>query len=132
MPTFDVLSHYNIDEKLEKDGAKMFLPEDPEGKAYFLVRPYPNDEQQRMIAELFADNESIFKKGGDEGEQLDRELTAQVHAKTILVGCGGMKEKYSYKFALACMNNSRIRAKVLEFALTLNNYRLKEEEIKEK
>ena len=136
---FDILNFYNTDQRLEKDGAKMMLHEDPTGKAYFIVRPYPNDDRTRLISKLYADNQSVLSKitEGTEAEilvatQLDTELTAEANATHVLVGCGGMKEPYSVEFGKRCMMNHRIRDRILRFAVDLSNYRAKEEDIKKK
>jgi hypothetical protein len=136
---FDVLDYFHTSAKLEKDGAKMYLYEDKTGEAYFLVRPYPNDDRTRMISELYARHHLILDKAKDgtpeekkAAEELDTQLTAEVNATHILVGCGGMNQKYSLEFGKRCLLNSRIRDRILGFAMNLTNYKLKEEEIKKK
>ena len=132
VPAFDVLSFYNTDPNLEESGAVMKLPEDRSGNAYFLVRPFPNHDYNRKMAEAYQQNVEIFKKGGKEAEEIDREVTATVLAETILVGCGGMAQEYSKDFAVKCMKNNHIREKVISFASSIANYRIKDEEIEKK
>lgn len=132
VPAFDVLSFYNTDPNLEESGAVMKLPEDRSGNAYFLVRPFPNHDYNRRMAEAYQQNVEIFKKGGKEAEEIDREVTATVLAETILVGCGGMAHEYSKDFAIKCMKNNHIREKVISFASSIANYRIKDEEIEKK
>jgi len=130
--SFSILDFYNVDPNLEENGAVMKLREDPNGEAFFIVRPFPNPDYTRKISEAFQNNAEVFKKGGDEADELDKRLTAEVFAETILVGCGGMAEEYSKEFAVKCMLNSRIRERILNFAASINNFRIKDEEIEEK
>ena len=136
---FDIIDFYTVDSNLEKDGAKLYLQEDPEEKAFFVVRPYPNDDRTRLISKLYEDNQSVFKKvktGTPEekiaAEILDKQLTAEADATHILVGCGGMSEPYSKEFAKKCMLNTRIRDRVIRFAIDLNNFRGQEGDLKKK
>lgn len=129
---FDILGFYNIDPDLEENGAKMAVREDPTGKAYFLVRPFPNTDYQRKMAEAWQKHADIFRDGGEKAEVLDEQLTAEIMAETVLVGAGGMNEPYSKEFAVKCMKNSRIRERVVSFATSIANYRIKDEEVEEK
>ena len=136
---FDVLAAYATDQKLEKDGSKLFVTADPSGKAFFVVRPYPNEDRQRLIAKLYGENEVAFEKAKngtqadkDAAESLDKDITAIANATHILVGCGGMSEEYSFEFAKRCMLDYRIRDMVIRFAVNLANYRVKVEDIEKK
>ena len=136
---FDVLAAYATDQKLEKDGAKLFIAADPSGKAFFVVRPFPNEDRQRLIAKLYGENEAVFEsaKSGsqaakDTADDLDKDITATANATHILVGCGGMSEEYSPEFSKKCMLDYRIRDMVIRFAVNLANYRVKTEEIEKK
>ena len=138
MSGFDVLKYFDTDEELESKGAKMMLPEDPEGKAYLLVRPLNNDDRQLMLAEMFLENADTFdfkkddEKAQARAEALDKQLSMKVNVATLLVGCEGMSQKYSKTFAEKCMDNSRLRKRIIEFAQSIDNYRKGEEVVKEK
>lgn len=129
---FSILKHYNTDPELEEKGAKMVLREDPSGEAFFMVRPFPNPDYQRRMAEVFQQNADAIQEDTDEAKELDKRLTAEVLAETVLVGCGGMEDEYSREFATACMRNNHIRERVVNFAASINNYRIKDEEIEKK
>jgi len=127
---FDVFENFATDENLELEGAKLPLSSD----AGLFVARANNDRYLRRMAEEYEKHKDILDKDTPEAEELDRKITLQVYAETILVGFYGKLTfkgktlKYSVENAKKLLEIRDLRMKIVQFAQDRDNYLLKLEE----
>ncbi len=128
---FDLHKSYSFNKETAENGAKMFVGSDPE--EYVLICRLPNKEYTVELTRVMAANGKLleFLKAQDpvKFEEKDRELQADVLAKTVITGwgakfgTGGKALKYSHKKCAELIKEyPDFRADCLTFATDVANY----------
>lgn len=111
------------------------------GNVEFLIARAENDNYNKLFIELYEKNMAKLEAGGDEAEELSIQLSAEVTAKTILlgwkgeVGYKGKPMKYSVENAMKLLSDPQMkefRRFVAKQAQDLDNFRAAEEAEQEK
>lgn len=128
---FSFDKQYAFDEKKAEEGAKLMVGPDKED--YILVCRLPNKKYSAELTRVMLQNSKVLEflkaQDNDKYSDKDRELQAQVLAKTIFVGWGknfldnGKAVKYSVKECTRLLlKYPDFRADGIEFASDISNY----------
>jgi len=123
----DIDKVFGFDEKMAKDGVKMIL--DIKGEQFFLVRRTPNPDYERQLGQEYRRYEKVLKLKTPESEELSQKLMAEVLAKTVLIGWGGISVK-GKKLEFTVENATKLlldypalRTSIIDFAQEASNFR---------
>jgi hypothetical protein len=128
---FDIFENFATDEKKEVEGVKMPLTKD----AGLIVARMNNERYLSRFAEEYEKHKDILDRENEEARELDRQITLQIYAETILVGFYGdlaFKGKplgeYTVEKAKQLLEVKDLRLKVIEFAQKRDNFLLSTED----
>jgi len=128
---FDLNKQYSFDKVAAAEGAKLMVGPDKED--YILICRLPNNKYQAELTRVMQRNGKVLEflkaQDNDKYAEKDKDLQANVLAKTIVIGWGGnfvdegKKVKYSVKeCARLLIKYPDFRSDCVEFAADVKNY----------